>query len=442
MPVQREEVAAAYERRFNETLGVWHHTIRRWRESAIARLKDGTMPPRPKPRFEPGRDRFFFDVYHAKKAPLRFEGETRDQILKPATLETIAQLKAELKVLKASAMPEPPMANAVEDGKPVEQRVFVRGDYSAEGEPAPKVFPAIIAGFDQEAVISGSGRLEFANWIALPTNPLTARVMVNRIWQKHFGEGIVRTPSNFGTLGKPPTHPKLLDWLATRFVEGGWSVKDMHRRIMLSNAYRMSSAANETAAQADPSNEWLSHFNRRRLDIEELRDGMLAIDKSIDFTMGGTLQSGFGTDGENSNARLSIDPTTSTRRMVYLPLRRANLPTLLNLFDFGDAVTSTGKRAVTNVAPQALFMMNSDFVSTRAGNLARQLRNESEWTDSERVQHAYLNVLTRKPEAGELDEGLSYVAGFASRFEGATPQDAWRSYCRILLASNDFIYVD
>ena len=174
----------------------------------------------------------------------------------------MAVLRSELKTLRAAAMPEPPMANAVEEGASVEQRVFVRGDYGSEGELAPKVFPAIIAGFDQEPVETGSGRLELARWIGSRDNPLTARVLVNRIWQKHFGEGIVRTPSNFGKLGSPPTHPKLLDWLATRFVEDGWSVKGMHRRIMLSNAYRMSSVAAEAAAQADPANRWLSRFNR------------------------------------------------------------------------------------------------------------------------------------------------------------------------------------
>ena len=190
------------------------------------------------------------------------------------------------------------------------------------------------------------------------------------------------------------------------------------------------------------SNQRLSHFNRRRLDIEEIRDGMLAVDRSIDLTMGGTLQSGFGTDRENSNDRLSIDPTSSTRRMVYLPLRRANLPTLLNLFDFGDAVTSLGRRPVTNVAPQALFMMNSDFVENRAGNLADQLLEASDWSESDRVRQAYLSILTREPDSAELDGAMSYLGGFSSRFEGATSQEAWQSYCRILLASNNFIYVD
>ncbi len=442
MPAQRAAAAAAYQERFGETLKGWHHTIRRWRESAIELIRNGSMPPPPKPKFLAGRDRFFFDVYHAKAAPLKFEGEERKRILQPETVATIARLGVEVAELEARAMPEPPMANGVEEGSVVDQKVFVRGDYNAEGEPAPKVFPAIIAGFDQVPAASGSGRVELAEWIASPANPLTARVMVNRIWQKHFGEGIVRTPSNFGKLGTPPTHPELLDWLAATFVEDGWSVKSMHRRIMLSNAYSISSRASVAAAKADPSNLWLSHFNRRRLDVEELRDGMLAIDNSIDLRMGGTLQSGFGTDRENSSDRLSIDPTKSTRRMVYLPLRRANLPTLLNLFDFGDAVTSLGKRPVTNVAPQALFMMNSEFVAARAGNLADQLLETDGWNDTDRARHAYMRVLAREPDGRELDGAMSYVGGFASRFDDAAAREAWQSYCRILLASNDFIYVD
>ena len=442
MPAQRAEVAASYQQRFGKTLEEWHFKIRRWRRQAIRTIKEGNMPPRPKPRFQAGKDRFFFDVYQAREAPLRFEGEERDHILKDETRAAIDKLESEVAKLKARAMPEPPMANAVEEGPSVDQKVFVRGDHNAEGEPAPKVFPAIIAGFDQEPVREGSGRLELAHWIASPDNPLTARVMVNRIWQKHFGEGIVRTPSNFGKLGSPPTHPQLLDWLAATFVADGWSVKNMHRRIILSNAYAMSSRASTAAAHADPGNLWLSHFNRRRLDVEEVRDGMLLVDNSIDFAMGGTLQSGFGTDSENSSDRLSIDPATSKRRMVYIPLRRANLPTMLNLFDFGDAVTSIGKRPVTNVAPQALFMMNSEFVAERAGNLADQLLATAGWSEADRVREAYMRVLSREPDASELDGAMSYVAGFASRSEDESARDAWQSYCRILLASNDFIYVD
>lgn len=442
MPSQRAAAAAAYEERFQETLGEFHHRVRQWRKTAIRLIKEASMPPPPKPTFPAGRDRFFFDVYRAKGGPLSFRGDEWERILRPETQKAISGLQKDLKELKATAMAEPPMANAVEEGHPVEQKVFVRGDYNTEGEPAPKVFPAIIAGLDQTPVQSGSGRRELADWVASHDNPLTARVMVNRIWQKHFGEGIVRTPSNFGKLGDPPSHPELLDWLATRFVQDDWSVKRMHRRIMLSNSYRMQSAPGGYAAQIDPSNRWLSHFSRRRLDIEEIRDGMLAIDRSIDRVMGGSMQSGIGTDRENSNGRLSIDPSTSTRRMVYVPLRRANLPTLLNLFDFGDAVTSIGKRQVTNVAPQALFMMNSEFVAQRADNLAQQLLADSNATDADRVREAHFRILTRQPDPSELDGALSYLGGFASRFEGTSAEDAWQSYCRILLASNDFIFVD
>ena len=438
----REEVALRYQERFEKTLKEWHHTIRRWRADAIMLLKDGSMPPKPKPRFEPGNDRFFYDVYQAKQAPFQFDEEERKAILKPETQALIAALQKDLKRLKAGAMPEPPMADAVEEGESVAQKVFVRGDYNSEGADAPKVFPAILAGFEQTPVKQGSGRLELADWIASEDNPLTARVMVNRIWQKHFAEGIVRTPNNFGRLGGEPTHPQLLDYLASEFVAGGWSVKAMHRLIMLSNAYRMSSAADNESARKDPANLWLSRFNRRRLDVEEIRDGMLAVSGKIDYTMGGTMQSGFGTDRENSNDRLSIDPASSPRRMVYLPLRRANLPALLNLFDFGDAVTSLGKRANTNVAPQALFMMNSGFTAAAARGLAEDLLAEKERPDSARMELAWVRALTRKPSADEIDSGLTYVANVRKTFDNVSELDAWESFCRILLASNAYIYVD
>ncbi|MEZ5364608.1 MAG: DUF1553 domain-containing protein [Bryobacterales bacterium] len=234
--------------------------------------------------------------------------------------------------------------------------MLIRGDYHSKGEPTPLRFPAIIAGLDQDPVkTNGSGRLELANWMASKDNPLTPRVIVNRIWQGHFGDGSVRTPDNFGKTGELPSHPQLLDWLATRFMEDGWSIKKMHKRIMLSAAYQQSSDFDESKALADPENRLLSRFSRRRLDVEEIRDGLLTVDGSIDLSMGGTMQEGFGTDGENSNDRLSINPDDEIRRTIYLPLRRANLPPLLNLFDFGDAATPMGKRAATNASPRRRF---------------------------------------------------------------------------------------
>jgi hypothetical protein len=175
--------------------------------------------------------------------------------------------------------------------------------------------------------------------------------------------------------------------------------------------------------------------------VEEIRDSMLAIDGTIDLTMGGTLQKGFGTDKENSADRLSLNPEKLRRRTVYLPLRRANLPTLLNLFDFGDATTVTGKRALTNVAPQALFMMNGGFVGERALNLAQSL-SKRETEPARRMESAYWTILDREPSAAEVDAGLTYIANFRKKFERISELDAWQSFCRILLASDDFIYVD
>jgi hypothetical protein len=320
------------------------------------------------------------------------------------------------------------MACAVTEGKPVVQHVLVRGTPGSNGELVTRRFPTVIAGDNQPELPPGSGRLELAEWLASPKNPLTARVFVNRVWQWHFGEGLVRTPSNWGLLGEKPTHPELLDYLTARFIEDGWSVKKLHRRIMLSAVYQEASDISPEAAKEDPGNRLLSHFSRRRLDVEEVRDAMLALDGSIDLEMGGTLQKGTGTDGENSAGRLSIDPSTSKRRTVYLPLRRSNLPSLLNLFDFGDATTTCEGRALTNTAPQALFMMNSAFVSDRAETLAKQF-----WVAG-RVDQLYQRILDRQPTPAERDDALGYVAKAGDH--------GWVSLARILLSSNEFIYVD
>jgi hypothetical protein len=187
----------------------------------------------------------------------------------------------------------------------------------------------------------------------------------------------------------------------------------------------------------------LTRFNRRRLSVEEMRDGLLAIDGTMNWTMGGTLQEGRGTDGENSNARLSLNPEKLNRRTVYLPLRRANLPTLLNLFDFGDATTASGKRQLTNVATQALFWLNSEFLTERSLKIAESLLADQRMKDAARLESAYLRVLNRRPAQEEVDRGLKYIAGFERKFPGAhATRGAWQSFCRILMASNDFIYVD
>jgi mono/diheme cytochrome c family protein len=441
-PVEKlADVAGIYQARFEERAAKWERTMSAYRARSRKMLTEKNMPPPERPQFEAATDPFFFDVYFGD-GPFAVPEAEQDQVFGMEARQQLAKLRKELAELKSAAPPEPAMACAVEEGDPVNQKVFIRGDYNSPGEDAPKGFPKILTvSATQPPVESGSGRGRLADWLARPDHPLTARVMVNRIWQWHFGEGIVRTPDNFGKMGERPTHPELLDYLASRFVESGWSIKAMHRTIMLSSAYQMASQTGDAVVESDPENRLFSRFNRQRLDVEEIRDGMLAIDGTIDLTMGGTLQKGFGTDKENSADRLSLNPEKLRRRTVYLPLRRANLPTLLNLFDFGDATTVTGKRALTNVAPQALFMMNSDFVTERALNLAQSL-SKREAEPARRMEGVYWSILDRQPSAGEVDAGLTYIDNFRKKFERVSELDAWQSFCRILLASDDFIYVD
>jgi len=439
-PGEAIHAAREYQCRYEQRLAEWNRRLDQWRETRRRMLKEMNMPPPPKPEFDREKDLFFHDVAF-DGGPFALSEEDYERVFRPESLESLKRLRAELKTLEETAPPEPDMACAVEEDEPVEQALFIRGDHNNPGETVQRGFPRILAG-ENHIDTGQSGRLELANWIARPDNPLTARVMVNRIWLWHFGEGIVRTPHNFGKLGDEPAHPELLDFLARRFVESGWSVKQMHRLIMLSSAYRMSSRSTEEKTGKDPANRLLSHFNRRRLEVEEIRDGLLAIDGSLDLEMGGTLQSGFGTDRENSNARLSMDPAKVDRRLVYLPLRRSNLPALLNLFDFGDATISLGKRPVTNVAPQALFVMNSEFVAERAGNLAAQLLADEALSEAERADRAYLLTLNRKPAPAEVDHALTYMARLREKFDGVSEHEAWTSFCRILMASNEFIYVD
>jgi hypothetical protein len=278
-----------------------------------------------------------------------------------------------------------------------------------------------------------------------PDHPLTARVMANRVWLWHFGEGIVGTPDNFGKTGDRPSHPELLDFLASSFVESGWSVKSLHRMIVLSNAYQMSTGISDEAIGADPENKLFSRFPRRRLTVEELRDGLLASDGSLDLTMGGTLQKGFGTDGENSNDRLSLRPETNRRRMIYLPLRRANLPSLLNLFDFGDATTASGKRSLTTVAPQALFMMNSELAVGAAGDLAAILLGRRDLDDDGRIRLLYERAYGRPPSADETALAASFLARFDRALEADGEEGArlgsWQALCQAILASNEFVTI-
>jgi mono/diheme cytochrome c family protein len=433
------EVAMAYQTRFQNRFAVWKEKVSKWRPEYQKSLAENKPLPG-KPTLEAGEDRFFDDAYFGG-GPFSVSAKDKKNF-SDEQWTRLEALRKESEALKKAAPPEPDMACAIEDGEPVKQKVFIRGDYNAHGDDAPPSFPAILEKYDTKPNFTGSGRLQFAEWLVRPEHPLTSRVMVNRVWTWHFGEGLVRTPDNFGKMGEKPTHPELLDFLARQFSQKGSSIKSLHRMIMLSSTYQMSSD-NASAFEADPDNRLLARFNRRRLSIEEMRDGLLQMDGTIDLTMGGSLQSGRGTDGETSQGRLSVNPETLKRRSIYIPLRRANLPTLLNLFDFGDATTMTGKRQLTNVATQALFWLNSSFLTDRSTSVAQALLASEAKDNTTRLANAYLLILNRNADKTELDVGLKYIADFKLKFAGdKAEQKAWQSYCRILMASNDFIYVD
>lgn len=302
-----------------------------------------------------------------------------------------------------------------------------------------------------------SGRLELARWIASPTNPLTARVMVNRLWQHHFGRGLVATSDNFGVRGERPSHPELLDWLASRFVESGWSVKSMHRLILLSDTYRQSGAVDAAARQADADGRWRSSFSRRRLAVEELRDAMLAVSGRLDRAPGSSESGEFLFErAENINAKIrpnrvaADDPYYDQflKRTIYLPVVRNMLPDVLALFDAADPNNVTAVRNETTVASQSLFLLNSPFVREQSRQFALRLLADGGATDEQRVTAAHQLAFGRAPTDAEQTEAREFLAAYQaapaarSRPEPERRAAAWQSYCQSLLCANEFLYVE
>jgi hypothetical protein len=278
------------------------------------------------------------------------------------------------------------------------------------------------AGDSQTPITQGSGRRELAAWIASKENPLTARVIVNRVWQWHFGEGLVRTPNNFGLNSEPSSHPALLDWLAAQFVEDGWSLKSLHRRIMLSAAYQRASTIPRHQVARDPENRWLARFSARRLEAEAIRDAMLFVSGRLDVAPNGVA----GTEAG------------ATRRSLYVQTARWDRSNFATLFDAANPDASVEKRTISTVAPQALFMINHDFVQTQAGHLAARLLREAAGDETARMDLAYQLLFSRPARAEELEIGHSLIA----QSGGPEVETAWRDFAHVLLCSNEFIYVD
>jgi hypothetical protein len=340
-------------------------------------------------------------------------------------------LQTELEKVKKAAPPAPLMIHGVRGGGQA-MKVHIRGNVERQGELAPPGFLRVLQPLTPNpSPARGEGgkiakqftRLELAAAIATDKNPLTARVFVNRVWQHHFGRGIVGTPSNFGKLGDAPTHPELLDTLAVRFVESGWSIHWLHREIMLSAAYQMGSGNDSANAGKDPENRYLWRMSPRRLDFEAWRDALLAVSGRLDATLGGPS--------------LELKDAKNVRRTVYVKVSRAAPNEMLTMFDFPDSNVSSDQRSVTTVPQQQLFVLNSDFMIDAAKAFAAKLQ-KAETQDDKRIELAFRWAYGRLPEASEKQVGLAFLR--------ATPaQDrltAWEQYAQAILATNEFAWVE
>jgi mono/diheme cytochrome c family protein len=382
---------------------------------------------------------------------LRAERVAAIERLKPREKDhgaELMRLRRELAELDRTR-PVPPRAMAVSEGSVANVRIHLRGSHWTLGKEVPRRFPEVLAGAGQMPLDGKqSGRLQLARWLTRPDNPLTARVMVNRIWHWHFGQGLVRSTDNFGRLGDRPINQPLFDWLARRFIQSGWSVKATHRLIMLSSTYRMSTAYDARAALADPDNRRHWRTNRRRLEAEEVRDAILAISGRLDRAVGGSLLK--SKDFEYVASTFSVNPTnySSDRRSLYLPVIRSALYETFQAFDFPDPSVPAGERASTTIASQALFMMNSPIVLEQTRRFAADLLSRANLDDRGRVRLAYERAYSRPPSAAETARALSFVRRIEDDFarQKLPPAEqrlrAWQSLCRVVLSANEFLYLE
>ncbi len=339
---------------------------------------------------------------------------------------TLAELKRELESLqKKSAAIQITLAHTLVDAKSRDLKIYLAGDPKKLGEPAPRGFPAILtAGQRQPFTTEGSGRRELADAIASADNPLTARVMANRVWAGHFGFGLVRTLTNFGELGERPSHPELLDWLAVELMESGWSLKHLHRQIMRSATYQQSSVGDPTNQEVDADNRLLWRMNRRRLEVEPWRDAVLSVSGQLNPAVGGP------------SAELNPE---HRRRTLYGFVSRHRLNDLLRLFDFPDPNITAGERAVTTVPLQQLFVLNSDFMVSQAKALAARVQQE-QTGDQQRVERVFALLFGRPPSEHELRTAVEFLAGAPA--ESGDALSPWEQFCLAMLGTNEFAYVD
>jgi hypothetical protein len=323
-----------------------------------------------------------------------------------------------------------------------------RGDYRVTGDVVQAGFPAVLTGGTEKPAAPGARerfilgrRKALAEWLIQPNHPLTARVMVNRIWQGHFGRGLVATPNDFGKQGDPPSHPELLDWLAVDFRENGWKLKRLHKLIMMSDAYQRQSGPDEANAGIDAENRYLWRMNRQRMEAEVMRDSVLAVAGSLNLKMGGRPVIPPLSDDEMQGMwapdqwPVALDPKERDRRSVYLYVKRSFPMPMLTTFDAPDSSQSCSRRDVTTVAPQALAMLNSEFMTDEAKRMGERLRAAGDGPDKW-IRDAWRLALGRAPRDNETSVAERLFQGRKN------PEEALPELALLVLNLNEFLYVD
>ena len=403
---------------------LFSETITKWVAAGSPQPKKGKFPSP-----EDGLSKLVF----AKNSPANFPLNELDNYLDPSAKIEIQTLNKEIEKLNANAPDGLARAMVIQDKNKInETHVMIRGNQHRHGDVAPRQFVAVLSplkdGKIQRATFKNkSGRLELANKIASPSNPLTARVFVNRVWMHHFSKPLVSTPSDFGIRCAPPIQSELLDYLAAEFMKNNWSIKQLHKTIMVSDTYCQASQDRPQCADVDPENTLLWKMNRRRLEFESLRDSMLAVSQQLDSRMHGKPENLFG-------------PTQSRRKTIYGVIDRQNLPGIYRVFDLPNPDQSAAKRIRTTVPQQSLFMINSPFVVAQADHLIKDVVNNSD-SQFEKIKQLYQTLFQREPTSLEIEVGAQYIQ---SAQLSHTPNNLapLARYAQLLLCTNEFEFID
>jgi len=422
-PTSLKDVAERYGKLFEDV-------DKRWQERLQSDAESQSLPDHEQEALR--------QMFYGKDGPGNLPGELIPQLFSTTAAMQMGPLRAGIQQLDGGHPGAPQRAMALVDGPhPTNSRVFIRGNPERLGDEAPRQFLAILAGDKRKPFTRGSGRLELARAIASRENPLTARVMVNRLWLHHFGAGLVTTPDDFGLRSDPPSHPELLDFLAWRFMEDGWSLKKLHRLVMVSSVYQQRSDDNLRHEKLDPDNRLLSKMNRRRLDFESMRDTLLLVAVNLDPSIG----------GRPFDLLKQRDGNFVSRRTVYGSIDRNDVPALLRTFDGANPDLSTARRDATTVPQQSLFFLNSPFVMEQACKLVNRPSFLELADDTERVRDLYQRVYQRGPSAKEIERGLRFLEATSastgteepSQKQPLTPLER---FAQVLLMSNELMFVD